>query len=396
MLEKRRKNYPIEIYVFWIVSFLGSFELIGGLLYLFLHDWGQLSQLQIQTLQSWFMFMILLMEIPTGLIGDIRGRKFSVIAGNVFLIVGPVVYGLFPNFKLFLLSEALFAIGAAFLSGAMEALLFDTVKEKGLEDDYVKINSINRVLMTVGRLVAAPVGGMLLLIMPVNRIFQLWALNALISLILIAFFIKEPEIISKREYVPNYREIFAKSMQTLRENVKLRKLVVYMTGIGVGGYFVLWLSPNLLVSASIPDSQLGAYRTILLAGEIVLGYFLAQLLDKSENGKYILVVCGIVFGVTYILSGLTNEIWAVVLFLLIGSFGLEHRGILSKYVNQHIESEDRATTLSFISMFRRVILALFNPVVGLAVDYSLKYTLIVLGVIMILITVFLTPRIKHA
>ncbi|MBD3329243.1 MFS transporter [Candidatus Dojkabacteria bacterium] len=385
-------KYPLEVYVFWIISFVTGFELVGGVLVLFLREWGGLSQLQTQTLQSWFMFMIFLMEIPTGLIGDIKGRKFSVVCSYIFLIIGPVIYGLFPNFKLFLLSEAIFAIGAAFSSGAMEALMYDTVKEKGLLDEYNKINTVNRSVQSIGRLIAAPLGGLAVALLPVNIIFQLWAVNSVICLIILLIFIKEPEVISRRELVPDYKEVFKKSLATLRDNKKLQKLVAYMISVSVGGYFVLWLYQTLMLEAGVPDTQYGFYRILFMVGQMLIGFVLSDLLEKHKHRRLILIICGLLFGLVYILAGWISEIWTIVVFIVIGGYGKEHRGVFSKYLNAYIESDERSTTLSFISMFKRIILAVLNPFVGWAADRSLSLTLVAIGIFIIISSFVLMPN----
>jgi DHA3 family tetracycline resistance protein-like MFS transporter len=128
----KTKKYPKQIYLIWIASFLFGLDVMSSFIIAFYKDWGGINQFQIQILQSWFMFSIFIFEVPTGLVGDVRGRKFSVTIGALFAAIGFYIYGLSPNFYLFLASEAVVAIGVAFWSGAREALLYDICKGKRL------------------------------------------------------------------------------------------------------------------------------------------------------------------------------------------------------------------------------------------------------------------------
>ena len=102
---KRLLKYDKRIYLMWISSLIMGVEFLGVFMIPFFTDWGGLNQFQMQSLQSWFMFAIFFLEIPTGLIGDVKGRKFSVILSYIFLTIGPIVYGSFPSIYIFILAE---------------------------------------------------------------------------------------------------------------------------------------------------------------------------------------------------------------------------------------------------------------------------------------------------
>ncbi len=58
--------------------------------------------------------------------------------------------------------------------------------------------------------------------------------------------------------------------------------------------------------------------------------------------------------------------------------------VLNEYINRHIESENRATVISSVSLLERSITFLLYPVVGLLADASLDYALWFLGGVAIL------------
>ncbi len=82
-----------------------------------------LSLAEVDLLNAFFQASIFFMEIPTGLIADTRGRRFSLLLGILVLILGECIYGCAHGFWLALLAEVTVGIGAACLSGAEEAWL---------------------------------------------------------------------------------------------------------------------------------------------------------------------------------------------------------------------------------------------------------------------------------
>jgi len=71
------------------------------------------------------------------------------------------------------------------------------------------------------------------------------------------------------------------------------------------------------------------------------------------------------------------------LFLIVGC-KIVRVPVLNEYINRHIESENRATMISSVSLLERSITFLLYPVVGLLADASLDYALWFLGGVSIL------------
>ncbi len=60
------------------------------------------------------------------------------------------------------------------------------------------------------------------------------------------------------------------------------------------------------------------------------------------------------------------------------------RPLFADYRNIHIESRNRATVLSLISMFSGIYVALMGLVIGRIGDYSIPYAFIFMGVLVVL------------
>jgi hypothetical protein len=83
----------------------------------------QLSQAEVLLLNSAFWFATFLLEVPTGMVADGRGRGFSLIAACGFMTMGGGVMYQAQSFHGALLGELTVAVGQAFLTGALRAWL---------------------------------------------------------------------------------------------------------------------------------------------------------------------------------------------------------------------------------------------------------------------------------
>ena len=60
--------------------------------------------------------------------------------------------------------------------------------------------------------------------------------------------------------------------------------------------------------------------------------------------------------------------------------------LFQSYMNKYIESHNRATVISTISMLSSLVSAVMYPLVGLMVEWSLDYSFIIIGTLIIVCT----------
>lgn len=394
MLKKSFK-WPKEIIIFWVVDFLLGLELIGPVLLIFFKDWGGLNQTEIQTLQSWFTLCIFLLEIPTGVFGDLHGKKKSVLWGYALTAVGTVVYTLTPNIYLFALSELIFAFGVAFISGAKEALVYEISKELGLEEKYRHISVTSSTLHMLGMIAASILFFFIGDLLEPQVLFRVGGITFIISFFLLWVFIKEKNIpLREKSLKPNYWDTAKEGWKILKNASNLKRIAIYTSIIGATSYFVIWLYQEALRVMSVPENEYGIYRAVLLISEMVAMRLLAYLIEKISLRKTMIYVA-ILVAVGFLLSALFHNVFGIIMVLsLSGGLGLQIPNVMSKDINGEITGEQRATVLSFMSMARRLALTIFNPFIGFLVDTrGVFFAFAVLGVISLFAIFFKSKRI---
>src|SRR5687767_10926487 len=127
-----------NVFLYYGAEFLSGLRFMAPVWVLFFGHYITFAQLTI--LEALGLLIGLILELPTGALADLIGRKKSVIIGYFVAGFGFVMIGLADNFWSFLWGYVVNSIGVTFVSGASTALLFDTLKEHGEENNYSKFS----------------------------------------------------------------------------------------------------------------------------------------------------------------------------------------------------------------------------------------------------------------
>lgn len=336
---------------------------------------------QIQLLQSWFSLWVFALEVPTGALADKLGRKHSIAVGSLIVGIAVLLYGTFPNFYAFLIAEALFALGYAFTSGADQALLYDTLKEEGREDESKKVLGRANAIHLLGMSSAAVIGSVLAEKFGLNAPTYLTAIPMLLAG-LVGWSIKEPKIHSEGSESPSYMQIIKSGFGQMRTKPVLRSLATDSILVSSAGYFIIWFYQPLLTSVATPLKYFGYFHALLLITQIFISAnfsFLEKFLGK--DGTY-LKSTAIATTLAFILVSIYPSLATIVVFIMIGGgLGLTRSTYIVGLANKHISSRERATILSSIGMLRRLTLVVLNPLIGYVATKSISVAVLLIGLL---------------
>lgn len=390
LIKNIKRNVGSTIWRYYAFSFFKDFAFFGAVLVPFFTQWGQISLVQVQILQSWFMLWFFLLEIPTGVVADYLGRKYSLAAGGLVVAIAALVYGSIPEFKIFLLGEFLFAMGLALISGADSALLYDALKEAGKEAESKKVFGRAYSFHLFGIFLAAPLGGLIAARFGLNAPMLFTSVSFLIAAA-IAWSIKEPAIRQKVSESRRYLDIAKKGIAFLKGHKQLRKLALDAIMVASAAYFVIWLYQPLLIGIDVPIIYFGLVHAGLVGVEMLIAGNFVRLERLFGSGKNYLRFSAVVTGVAFLVTAaFPNIVTICLLIIFAGGFGLTRLELMSAYMNKLIPSGQRATILSSISMLRRFSLVILNPAVGFIADHSLRLALLTVGLLP-LVMFFFSP-----
>jgi MFS family permease len=354
----------------------------------FYTDWGGIPLSRVLFLNAWFMFWNFALEVPTGAVADRLGRKASVAAGFAVAAAAALVYTSRPGFGTFLLAEAVFAAAYTLLSGADEALAYDSLLAAGRETEAKK---------TLARMESFKLAGILAAVVAGSFIAARWGLRAPMRAyvfpaaagFLLALTLREPPSHGAREGRPSYRAVITGGLAYFRGHGILLRLTAEMALTNALAWAIIWLYQPLLARAGLPIAWFGTVHAATVTGQIL---FLSGV-ERWEAGlgskRAVLVWGGAAAGAAFAaLAFLRSTPWVVAAIVMAFTFGLTRPPLFSAYLNRHIPSDKRATVLSVASMFRTLGIVVMNPLIGLSADRSLTGTMLWLGIALAGLSVF--------
>jgi MFS family permease len=375
-------GYESNIKKMYLMNFLGSLQFFAGVFIPFFTLWAGLNYTQIFILESWFMAWIFVLEIPTGAVADYFGRRISITLGCFMNVVAVLVYGSFPNFYLYLLGEFLWAMAVALMSGADNAMIFDSLKELRQTKKSKKVFARYAYVASIAFIVASPVGSFIAGLTDLRTPMLLAAIPIAMAGI-VALTLKEPPYKCEKEKT-RYLNLIKKGFRLIKNNKALQILTLDAALSFFIFYFILWLYQPMAMKAGMAIAYLG----FISSGMNIYGIGLSEKIEAVEKifGKKRFLALSFLFtGILFIISGLTNYLLlTIAIIFIIWGFRMSRQAVQQHYINQYVPSNNRATVLSTISMIGRILVVIGNPIIGYLMDWSFNSTLMILGGIVIL------------
>ncbi len=132
------KLQPIRAY--FVIAFGDAFIFTFGenILILFQTNEAALSAAELLALTAVYRAVVMVCEVPTGVVADTMGRRASVCAGFMLLGLGLMISGFRAQFETLLLGEITLGVGFTFLSGAHQAWIADEIGVEEANPIYVR------------------------------------------------------------------------------------------------------------------------------------------------------------------------------------------------------------------------------------------------------------------
>ena len=370
-----------------VISFLFHMQFFAAVTVPFFTEWGGLTFQETLLLQSWFVLCWAAFEVPTGAFADRFGRKKSIILGCFTVAAGAFIYGSIPDIRAFVLAEALWALGNAFISGADEAIIYDTLKTFRMQARSKKVFARYSMTLPLAFVIASPLGSIIASKYGLNYP-MLFSGIPMIFAGLLALTLKEPAHGRRAQHKKSYISLIIDCASYIRKHPKLRPLVIDSVIGGVLLYYILWFYQVMLKNAG---ASIDSYGWVSAGMNIFSMVLLARLLqiEKILGKKNLIRATIIIPGIAFVWGAYTKNLalTLVLVFAIMGARAL--RGpLFSSYFNIHIESGRRATMLSAISMMGRISAALTNVAVGALMDWSVGGTMVAIGLAAVALAIF--------
>lgn len=334
----------------------------------------------------------LLLELPTGALADLIGRKKTVILAYIIDALQYLGMAFATNLPQFLILSVVSGTAEALRSGSLEALVYDSLKQDKRENDYKKIMGAQGIRFQIGLMISTALGGFM---------GSYWEPLPYIATGLLLFisagtsiWFVEPIIDSEKFGLRNYlRQIKWGVIEAFRTKAH-RDISLYY--IAVGG--ISWMCATYFNDSMLIDLGFGAeQRGVIAAGLRLINIFLLYKVltnEKIFNFKRTIIFFPVLMSVALLPGWWLDGYWGIP-FVGMSMMSSTARWILlGKYTNAAYSSKYRATAISTLSMAIGLIYAVGVTGSGYVMrnwgDTGLIYSL--LGVITLLTVPYLGYR----
>ncbi|XMB85087.1 MFS transporter [Mycoplasmatota bacterium WC44] len=360
-MEAYRKNIVLD----YIQTFTRSFNLSHAIWMIYLAYKG-FSLFEIGIVEGVFHLTSFTMEIPTGVIADVFGRKISRLL-SIVLYLGYLLLMISGN-NLFMISLAFVFCGLSYTleSGAGDALVYDSLIEIGEEDKYIKVSGKKEIIFQIAGTLGAIIGGYIAEI-DIYLVFKLMIILFIVTFIVILR-MKETtvdKIKSELSIKEKFKKQYIDSFKFVMSNKRLRFLIIIMSLFTFPVTVVFFYSQNYFIELGFNEFQVGIFLG-LHSFTAILGAMFVDKIKGKFSDRYILIMLPLIEIV--LLWGIISDL-PYVTFILLGAIESMLYVLMSDFINKIIPSDKRATILSMSSMVFSIMMIFIFPLFGLISDY---------------------------
>ncbi len=377
------------LFRFSLYGFLKNQRYFEPFLVLFFLERG-LSFFHIGLLVAFREVTVNLLEIPSGAIADLFGRRRSMIFAFTAYAASFLVFAAAESLLLFYPAMFLFAVGESFRTGTHKAMIFAWLRAQGRTDERTRVYGYTRSWSKIGSAVSVVLATAIVFV--ADGYAWVFALAAVPALLNIVNFLGYPRELDGERTGESRGSVIRHIREALREAVRrpgLRRLV--LESMGFEGIFHAakdYLQPVLKTAAaaaavwwSFTAGLSEARQSALMIGIV---YVMLYLLSASASRNAHRLAGGVggedraarilwiaAFGLYGILAAAAVPGYAPLLIAaFVGIHVLQNiwRPVLISRFDAHSDEKQGATVLSIESQAQRLSTMIAAPLLGLAVD----------------------------
>lgn len=375
-----------NIYKYYLYSAISNFLFFLPIVYVFFQDNG-LSLTQIFIIEAIFSVGLVLFEVPTGAVADYYGKKTSLVLGSVIWIISCVLFSFGSGFYTFTFAYLIWALGAAFLSGADTALLYDILHKDNQKEYFKKYQGNAKFIGLVAISLASLLGGYLASFS--MRYTFIASAIAFFAMFLILISLKHKE--DEKEEQESYTQIIKDSFSIIKKSSILVWLFAY-SAVFMVIFKLTQPSTQIYMNLANLDIKYFGFASAIF---FIIAAVASKLTDKFEKKfqKYSYLILSILMILsTFLVSQFVFKLGFLIFGILffatsINSIIVQHEVLENSPKSKH------STILSFNNLFDRLIFVIISPLWGFGMEklglpnaffYASLITIITISILMII------------
>lgn len=308
----------------------------------------------------------LIMEVPSGAVADMIGKRKAVIVAMILASAGFLMMGSANTLSTLWIGFLLAQAGWAFYSGAAEALAYDTLVDESRETEFEKVISASGSMATTTGVVATLLGG-LMYVLHWRSTHLGMGVGYLIA-VFVAIGLKEPRTDTEKfEFLKWWRTLVDGTKQLVLPSLKPFVIVVLV--LMGAEYMYDWglVRPAIATSFGFLDkAQAVIYASLgIFGGSLIRTLPVLRKRISDKSGLYILTL---IMGLGFLMTALQLHYWGIFPMLLISTSGYLAYPWISVVVNKEVDPKHRATALSTVALLTKVPYVLLAMIAGKMIE----------------------------
>lgn len=323
--------------------------------------------------ESVYHIVSLFCEVPSGMAADLLGRRKTLLSGGVLTVTCNLLMAFAPNLFTICLAMGLNALAMTMFSGTFTALVYDSLKTEGREDEYIQVSANSSQISMLANAIGS-LASLLKRFLGFAGFYLLSAAFEGVSTAALAL-MEEPIVTAaqaNREKHPlrtlpeQFRQLVRDSLHVLHTCPMAGKLIASSALISVPSYLTKMFLQQRLVELGWPTELL--FLPLLLGGlACVAGTEIGRRV-RCRSMRRLYSACALLCGVGTLLVGAAPA-WGGILGMMLVQGVLEvyllHE---SQKLNDAIPSDQRATLISVDGMAYSLLMIPASPLVGAVGD----------------------------
>lgn len=314
-----------------------------------------------------------LLEIPTGFLSDKIGRKWVCVAGAVSRVASMVLYAISGNYLILALGSIFYGLSEALSSGNNNALIYDSLAEKGQKSIYQRVCSRFYASEQLGLSLGALCCFAFALIS--LRTVMIASCFPVTIALLLTFFLKEPPRSCSES--PQFVSHIWASAKLLWHNRRLR-LLSLGSSLQYGFNEAAFDFNATFIKQFVPVWSLGFFRA---AGHFFngMGMYFSEKVTKFLGIRRTVVYSFFCDNIGNLIAVLAASVWTPFIRLLAPLFAGPGVPALEKVLQDEYPNDKRATIPSLISLLERFFYSLCALFIGFWADLINPYAALVIA-----------------
>jgi MFS family permease len=350
---------------------------IWGINTLFLLDAG-LSNTEAFAANAFFTVGQVVFEVPTGVVADTRGRRFSFMLGAGTLLASTLLYFVMWQVHAPLagwaIASILLGLGFTFFSGATEAWLVDALAHTGFTGNLETVFGRAQTVGGVAMLVGSVAGGVIAQASDLGVPYIVRAAMLGVTLIIAWRFMHDLGFTPVRDAsaAGAVRKVVRGAVDGGLRNPPVRWLMLaspFTFGVGIYAFYAT--QPYLLELYGDETAYgIAGLAAALIAGAQIVGGLLVSRVRRLFSRRTHALILGSFLNVAFlVLIGLTSSfVVALLLFAVWALIFAFEAPLRQAFINGLIPSEQRATVLSFDALLGSAGGVVAQPALGRTAD----------------------------